>query len=167
MTLPSSGQLGFSDINTEMGLSSSNSNSSMSDAINEGGSYPAINTSSPSYPDDSFPYAWSEWYDYDHNYSADSVTITTVNCGGTDIYVAGTQTGGTRVYVFIQEWNDTVMNGTKSYCITPSGSSWNHSFGAPNGGTTEIDVTAYLYKDTSCTGSTYDTDTSNGEPCVT
>lgn len=64
MPLPSSGQISFSDINTELGRASDDE-MSLSDA--EGGVYGAINTSSPSYPDGIAPNSISEWYDYDHN----------------------------------------------------------------------------------------------------
>ena len=64
MTLPSSGQISFSDVNTELGRSSTDE---MSLADAEGGVYAPINQNSPDKPDGVAPYSMSEWYGYDHN----------------------------------------------------------------------------------------------------
>ena len=57
----------MSEINTELGRSS---NATISLDSAESGTYGAINTSSPSYPNDARPAAMSEWYSYDHTASA-------------------------------------------------------------------------------------------------
>jgi len=64
MTLPSSGQISFSDVNTELGRGSTDE-MSLSDA--EGGVYAPINQNSTDKPDGIAPNSISEWYGYDHN----------------------------------------------------------------------------------------------------
>ena len=64
MTLPSSGQISFSDVNTELGRGSTDE---MSLANAETGVYAPINQNSPSRPNGSSPYSMSEWYGYNHN----------------------------------------------------------------------------------------------------
>jgi len=64
MTLPSSGQISMSQINTELGRSST-AQISLNDA--ENGDYGAINQNSASKPNASNPAAMSEWYGYNHN----------------------------------------------------------------------------------------------------
>lgn len=64
MALQSSGEIKMSQINTELGRSSS-ATISLDDA--ENGTYATINTASSSYPNASNPAAMSEWYSYDHS----------------------------------------------------------------------------------------------------
>lgn len=64
MALQSSGQIKFSEVNTELGRTSTTA-LSIKDAAT--GAYDAINTNSASYPDSLKPHAISEWYSYDHN----------------------------------------------------------------------------------------------------
>jgi hypothetical protein len=64
MTLPSSGPISFSQINTELGRSSTDT-ITLGDA--EGEVYSPINQNSPNKPDGIPPNSISEWYDYDHN----------------------------------------------------------------------------------------------------
>ncbi len=64
MTLPSSGPLSFSAVNTELGRSSTDL-ISLEDA--ETGVYIAINQNSTSRPNGLSPYSMSEWYGYDQN----------------------------------------------------------------------------------------------------
>jgi hypothetical protein len=63
MPLPSSGQLGLSQINSELGRPAS-SQISLDSA--EDGSYGAINSNSRSRPSPLNPASVSEWYSYDH-----------------------------------------------------------------------------------------------------
>ena len=77
MALTASGQISFSDINTEFGLSS-DSELSLNDAAN--GTVATINTNSSQTPDSSTPHAISEWYEYDH--SASGGGLTEFNAGG-------------------------------------------------------------------------------------
>jgi len=67
MALQSSGTIKMSEINTELGRSST-ATISLDDA--ENGTYATINTASASYPSASNPAAMSEWYGYNHTASA-------------------------------------------------------------------------------------------------
>ena len=64
MTLQSSGTIRMSNINSELGRSST-ANISLDAA--ENGGYGAINTNSASRPSSNNPASISEWYGYDHN----------------------------------------------------------------------------------------------------
>ena len=70
MALQSSGQISLSNIATEKGASTSH--------ISLASMNFSINNASPSKPNTSTPHAMSEWYGYDHNYSA-AVTVTPIN----------------------------------------------------------------------------------------
>lgn len=72
MALQASGTIKLSQINTELGRSSS---ATISLDSAESGTYATINTASASYPADARPAKMSEWYSYDH--SASSVTPST------------------------------------------------------------------------------------------
>jgi|SRR5210317_707810 hypothetical protein len=76
MALPSSGQISFSDINTELGQSS-DAQLSLSDAVQ--GNVVAINTNSENIPDESPPHPISQWYGYDHSAGGG---LTEFNAGG-------------------------------------------------------------------------------------
>lgn len=67
MALPSSGQLSLNNIRTELGIPSQSPFSLTTAA--EGG-YVTINSSSPSRPSASKPHKISDWYGYNHTYSA-------------------------------------------------------------------------------------------------
>ncbi len=64
MTLPSSGAISMSQINTELGRSST---AQISLNLAEAGSYVAIQTASSSHPNGSNPNAMSEWYNYNQS----------------------------------------------------------------------------------------------------
>lgn len=64
MTLPSSGQISFSNINTELGRGATDQ-ISLEDA--ETGVYAPINQNSPNRPNGTAPYAISEFYGYNNN----------------------------------------------------------------------------------------------------
>lgn len=91
MALQSSGEIKISQINAELGRAT-NSTSSL-DTLESGG-YVAINTASPSYPSDARPASMSEWYSYDHSYSAYSNDYYYINDGVND-YIQGTWEGQT------------------------------------------------------------------------
>lgn len=80
MTLTGSGLLRFSDINVELGRSST-ALISLDSASN--GSYATINTNSPNRPSGTNPDSVSEWYSYNHNatpcYSYQVRTISGMN----------------------------------------------------------------------------------------
>ena len=67
MALPSSGSLGLNSIKTELGIPSQAPFTLASASL---GYYVAINQSSPSKPNSTAPHAISEWYGYNHTYSA-------------------------------------------------------------------------------------------------
>ena len=67
MALQSSGQIKFSELNTELGRTSTNK---IGLGAAEGGTYAAINSASTSKPDGSTPNAISEWFSYDHSASS-------------------------------------------------------------------------------------------------
>jgi hypothetical protein len=64
MALQSSGQIKASEINSELGRTSS-SELSIKTAVGNG--YVTINTASSPYPDNVQPHQYSEWYSYDHS----------------------------------------------------------------------------------------------------
>ena len=67
MALQSSGTIKMSEINHELGRTST---ATISLDSAESGTYGAINTNSGSYPSDARPASMSEWYSYDHSASA-------------------------------------------------------------------------------------------------
>ena len=77
MTLTASGQIKFSEINTEFGRSSTTSNTSLEDLSD--GTVATINTANDAAnrPDGSAPHAISEFYSYDHSASAANTTFGT------------------------------------------------------------------------------------------
>lgn len=70
--MPASGTIRMSQINTELGRSST---ASISLDTAENGGYATINTASSSRPNGSNPESMSEWYNYNHNASS-GTTIT-------------------------------------------------------------------------------------------
>lgn len=171
MTLQTSGQIKMSEINVELDMSSSQANSSLQDASEGISPYPSINTDSPSYPDGTIPYEFSDFYSYNHDYSADHITFSSVDCNPTDdLVVYGTQSGygSEYLYVFVQEYDGPSTNGTKSTCITNPSASWNTGtdFSTPNSGTDSLDITLTIYDSAACTGSVLDSDSANGEICA-
>ena len=64
MALQSSGTIKMSEINTELGRTST---ATISLDSAESGTYATINTASASYPNDARPASISEWYSYDHS----------------------------------------------------------------------------------------------------
>jgi hypothetical protein len=94
MALPSSGQIGLSDVRTE--LSANQTNFSLSGS--QTGLFGVINNASTSHPDSIAPYAMSEWYGYDNSASTGftiswQYTKNTVDSGGLFVDVnTGTQT---------------------------------------------------------------------------
>lgn len=86
MALQSSGSISASQINTELGRSST-SNISLDSA--ENGSYAAINSCSPSRPNASNPASMSEWYGYNHSFAccnAPSITSITPGTNSLTVY---------------------------------------------------------------------------------
>lgn len=69
MALQTSGQIKASEINSELGRTSS-AELSIKTAVGNG--YVTINTASASYPDNVQPHQYSEWYSYDHSASSNA-----------------------------------------------------------------------------------------------
>ena len=79
MALQSSGTIRMSEINTELGRSST---ATISLDSAESGTYATINTASASYPNNARPASMSEWYSYDHSASSStSGFFTLINNG--------------------------------------------------------------------------------------
>lgn len=72
MTMPASGTIRMSQINSELGRSST---AQISLNTAEDGGYATINTNSSSRPSSSNPASMSEWYSYNHNASASGYTL--------------------------------------------------------------------------------------------
>ena len=72
MALPSSGEISFANINTELGRSST-----ALIGINEAeaGTYATINQASAQKPNGSTPNAINEWYSYDHSAVSNTFTV--------------------------------------------------------------------------------------------
>jgi hypothetical protein len=90
MTLVSSGTIRMSDINVELGRSST-ANISLDTA--ENGGYGAINTNSASRPSGTNPASMSEWYGYNHNAAGQTYPINITfdgYTGFTNMYVHNT-----------------------------------------------------------------------------
>jgi len=93
MALQSSGTIKMSEINTELGRTST---ATISLDSAESGTYATINTASASYPNDARPASISEWYSYDHsaasgysgNISDRSESSTNEACEGLDVETA-------------------------------------------------------------------------------
>jgi len=93
MALQSSGTIKMSEINTELGRTST---ATISLDSAESGTYATINTASASYPNDARPASMSEWYSYDHsaasgysgNISDRSESSTNEACEGLDVETA-------------------------------------------------------------------------------
>ena len=77
MALQSSGTIKMSEINTELGRSST---ATISLDSAENGTYATINTGSSSYPSSTNPASMSEWHGYDH--SASSLTAIVISDSG-------------------------------------------------------------------------------------
>jgi len=76
MALPSSGTIRMSQINTELGRSST---AQISLDTAENGGYGAINTNSTSRPNSANPAAMSEWYSYNHSAVGATCPAPTIN----------------------------------------------------------------------------------------
>jgi hypothetical protein len=97
MALPASGIIRMSQINTELGRSST---AAISLDTAENGGYATINVCSPSRPSSTNPATMSEWYSYNHTASCGPTTYTAtlyynIQSGGSDtsakiVYQIGT-----------------------------------------------------------------------------
>ncbi len=72
MALPSSGEISFANINTELGRSST-AQIGINEA--EAGTYATINQASAQKPNGSTPNAINEWYSYDHSAASNIFTV--------------------------------------------------------------------------------------------
>lgn len=95
MTLPASGQISMSQINTELGRSST---ATISLDTAENGGYATINTDSTSRPSATNPASMSEWYGYNHNASSTKTLYWNLSrLGPTGGLLTITQNGTSRV----------------------------------------------------------------------
>jgi hypothetical protein len=114
MALPASGQIKFSDINTEFGRSSTTSNTSLTGLSD--GTVATINTANAASdrPDGAAPHAISEFYSYDHSASAFSwgtPSDTTINFDG--------NTGSTNYHALVtMSFTDGSGDTTASFTVT-------------------------------------------------
>lgn len=164
MTLPTSGPLSFSAINTELGRLST---AQMSLQTAETGGYVAINQASPSKPNGAAPYAVSEWYGYNQNASSagtlslefyKNVSIATARAfiNGTQV-ISRTASGNSSVSInagdtfyascttgFINESTIIIESNTRGilYSSTVNGSLTSDTFTRQNGENITISVYA-------------------------
>lgn len=143
MALQSSGTIKMSEINTELGRSST---ATISLDTAENGGYATINTASSSYPSSGNPASMSEWYSYNHTASSSSsftvystgfsensgACVLTYNDNLTLYYGSGSPAClTTSTYVYTDASQSTPFNGgnlwysskscSKAYQITDSG----------------------------------------------
>jgi len=95
MALQSSGQIKFSDLNTEFGRTSTEE-ISLNDAST--GVVDVINTNSSSKPDGVKPHAISEFYSYDHNAAPPYSNTHYYTNDGVNDYIKGTWSGQTSLH---------------------------------------------------------------------
>lgn len=131
MTMPSSGTISMSQINTELGRSST---ATISLDTAENGGYATINTNSSSRPSASNPASLSEWYSYNHSAApARSISFSGLYSLGYTGSSSGTVTitGGT--YTFQAAAALYYGGGTVSANITVNGNSRSASRGGSSG----------------------------------
>jgi len=128
MTLTSSGQIKMSEINTELGRTSTTANTSLEDQSD--GTYATINVANPSAdrPDGSAPHAMSEFYSYNHS----AVTQLNWIYGATTLVSADGAAGGS---------TQTFDNSGTGFIIDITGSNGPIRCGKENDGTETMDTT--------------------------
>ena len=92
MALASSGQIKMSEINTELGVSSTTANTSLKNQSN--GTVATINTNSSDRPDGSSPHQISEFYGYNHSASGGGPSVGTYGNSNNTILFSGNQGTG-------------------------------------------------------------------------
>lgn len=113
MALPASGIIRMSQINTELGRSST---ASISLDTAENGGYATINTCSASRPSATNPASMSEWYNYNH----------TASCGPTTYTVTvyyNIQSGGSATsakFIYQIGSNSAVVNASETFPVASS-----------------------------------------------
>lgn len=128
MALTSSGQIAMSEINTELGRTSTTANTSLEDQSD--GTYATINVANPSAdrPDGSAPHAMSEFYSYNHSAATQLNWI----YSGTTLVSADGAAGGST-----QEFD----NSGTGFIIDITGSNGPIRCGKENDGTETMDTT--------------------------
>jgi len=157
MTITGSDQVNMSYINIELNQAYDKVNTSLTDASTGGGTYPAINTDSPSYPDGNTPHSMSEFYSYNHDATPPfAINITVCECTtGNDFTVSGTSNGATRIGVIVAEYLlDEYQGDSSTQCAAPGGGGdWIFEDSLIYIDTDEIRVTAEVHDAASCGGS--------------
>jgi hypothetical protein len=128
MALPASGIIRMSQINTELGRSST---AAISLDTAENGGYATINVCSPSRPSSTNPATMSEWYSYNHTASCGPTTYTAtlyynIQSGGSDTSAKIVYQIGTNSQVIRAAETFPIASSTNSTTITgiPAGSSF-------------------------------------------
>lgn len=121
MTLQASGAISISQINTELGRTSTTANTSLT-SLNTG-AYVTINTASIPFPNNSAPHQMSEWYSYNH-LASPTVTLTgaSPNVSTDEVTFSWTYAGMPSGGYFTLDWYDTAWNtstATQSSVISP------------------------------------------------
>lgn len=131
MALPASGTIRFSQINTELGRSST---AQISLNTAEDGGYAAINTNSASRPSSSNPATMSEWYGYNHSATpARSISFSNLYSLGYTGSVSGTVTITGGSYTFQAAAALYYGGGTVSCNINVNGNTRSASRGGSSG----------------------------------
>lgn len=131
MALPASGQISMSQINTELGRSST---STISIDTAENGGYATINVNSTSRPSATNPASMSEWYSYNHSAApARSISFSSLYSLGYTGSASGTVTITGGSYTFQAAASLYYGGGTVSSNITVNGNSRSTSRGGASG----------------------------------
>lgn len=148
MTLPASGPISMSMVNTELGRTYNTANTSLS--ASSSGGYATINLSNAASdrPDGASPHALSEWYSYDHNatvsfgsWSSNSSWTLDGTAGGADQFTTAqigvTGGEGTNIDIYYTTTSGTVRGGlyvAMSLSATPPNSAATASVSNTTGG---------------------------------
>ena len=115
MGLQSTGEIRMSQINAELGRTSSLL-ISLDEA--ENGTYGAINTGSPAYPSATNPASMSEWYSYNHTY-ANTLTLTTDSVfGGAPFAYITNYSSEPQTITYTWKYHSYAADGTAPYLVT-------------------------------------------------
>ena len=115
MALQASGEIRMSQINTELGRTSS-SLISLNDA--ENGVYATINTASPSKPSATNPASMSEWYSYNHTYGNTLILTTDSVSGGAAFAYIQNYSTEPQTITYTWKYHSYTADGLAPYLVT-------------------------------------------------